>query len=255
MTCGIYKIENLVNGKIYIGQSVDIEARWAAHRSTSLKSQQPLYRAIRKYGLDNFAFSILEETIPELLTEAEGRHMAAHRVSGPLYNLAPAAGSTFGFRHSEESKEKMGRARRGIPLSDDMKAKLSDAQRASEATAAHCREMAEAKKGVPHTAEHRAKIGAKSRARIVSEETKEKLRAARLGKKLTPAHRAKLVASLIGNQHTAGRPISDEHRAKVSASLIGNKRRLGVRHTPETRAAMSVAQTKRWAEYRKNKNL
>ena len=29
---GIYKIENLINGKVYIGQSVDIKERWASHK-------------------------------------------------------------------------------------------------------------------------------------------------------------------------------------------------------------------------------
>ena len=32
MTCGIYMIQNLVNFKIYIGQSVDIERRWGEHK-------------------------------------------------------------------------------------------------------------------------------------------------------------------------------------------------------------------------------
>lgn len=35
MICGIYKITNKVNGKIYIGQSVDIEGRWKGHMYNS----------------------------------------------------------------------------------------------------------------------------------------------------------------------------------------------------------------------------
>ena len=31
MSIGIYKIENLINGSIYIGQSIDIEKRWSTH--------------------------------------------------------------------------------------------------------------------------------------------------------------------------------------------------------------------------------
>lgn len=250
MTCGIYKIENIVNGKVYIGQSVDIEARWAVHKSTALKSQQPLYRAMRKYGLDNFVFSVLEETAPDILTEAEGRHMAEHRERGQLYNLAPAAGSTLGFRHSAESKEKMAASRRGIPLPDNVRAKLSEAQKASEATAAHCREMAAAKRGVPHTAEHRARIGAKSRGRPMTEDAKAKLSAAHRGKKMAQETKAKISASLVGNQRTLGRKLSEEHKAKVSASLAGNTRRLGIKHTPESRAAMTAGQKRRWAERR-----
>ena len=63
---GIYKIEHLVNGKCYIGQSINIEKRWMNHQITSNNPNDfgynyPLYRAIRKYGLENFNWTILEE--------------------------------------------------------------------------------------------------------------------------------------------------------------------------------------------------
>ena len=35
MTCGIYKIENKINGKVYIGQSIEIERRWQKHLNAS----------------------------------------------------------------------------------------------------------------------------------------------------------------------------------------------------------------------------
>ena len=61
---GIYKITNLINNKIYIGQSVDIKKRWATHkRQAFIKGKEYdkyLYRAIRKYGIDNFSFEIIE---------------------------------------------------------------------------------------------------------------------------------------------------------------------------------------------------
>ena len=63
---GIYKITNLVNGKVYIGQSVNIEKRFIAHKNTAFNPNYngydyPLYRAIRKYGIGNFSFEVLEE--------------------------------------------------------------------------------------------------------------------------------------------------------------------------------------------------
>lgn len=63
---GIYKITNKINNHSYIGQSVNIEKRWIAHKNVWKNQsehtyQYPLYRAIRKYGLENFDFSILEE--------------------------------------------------------------------------------------------------------------------------------------------------------------------------------------------------
>lgn len=73
---GIYKIENLINGKIYIGQSRNIEKRWTAHRTrpfnqNSKQYDSPLYRSIRKYGLENFSFIVLEETPIENLDNRE----------------------------------------------------------------------------------------------------------------------------------------------------------------------------------------
>lgn len=73
---GIYKIENLINHKSYIGQAIDISKRWRRHRdaynnSTLKEYQYPIYRAIRKYGIENFSFEVLEECLREELNEKE----------------------------------------------------------------------------------------------------------------------------------------------------------------------------------------
>lgn len=69
---GIYKITNQVNGKIYIGQSIDISRRWRQHRNASCyDSDIPLYKAIKKYGIDNFTFEVIEECDMSLLNERE----------------------------------------------------------------------------------------------------------------------------------------------------------------------------------------
>lgn len=62
MSCGIYKITNIVNNKVYIGKSIQIERRWSEHKSeiNNLNKQNHLYRAMRKYGIDNFQFEIIE---------------------------------------------------------------------------------------------------------------------------------------------------------------------------------------------------
>ena len=77
---GVYKITNLINQKIYIGISKNCWKRWSDHRAKAIHSpkkedkNKALYRAMRKYGVENFSFEIIEElpdaTIEEL-KEAE----------------------------------------------------------------------------------------------------------------------------------------------------------------------------------------
>lgn len=63
----IYKIENQINHKIYIGKTEHInpQKRWMEHKSDSKnpnRNHRALYRAMNKYGIENFSFEILEET-------------------------------------------------------------------------------------------------------------------------------------------------------------------------------------------------
>lgn len=71
MSVGIYKIENLINGKCYIGQSINIELRWKRHKEAVNTCDYPLYLAIRKYGIENFSFDIVQECEPSELDELE----------------------------------------------------------------------------------------------------------------------------------------------------------------------------------------
>ena len=66
MMIGIYVIINNINNKKYIGQSINIERRFYEHRHRAFNKNlkfynEPLYRAIRKYGIENFSFLVLEE--------------------------------------------------------------------------------------------------------------------------------------------------------------------------------------------------
>lgn len=61
----IYKITNLINNKIYIGQTNNPKRRWQEHKNLGYDTNgtKLLYRAIEKYGKDNFAFEIIEGPI------------------------------------------------------------------------------------------------------------------------------------------------------------------------------------------------
>lgn len=64
----IYKVENLVNRKIYIGKTtVGVEERFKAHIKDSKISNPPLllHRALKKYGIENFSVESIATTIDE----------------------------------------------------------------------------------------------------------------------------------------------------------------------------------------------
>lgn len=64
--CGIYAIKNKINGKMYIGQSKDILTRWKQHCSHAIRGDVSylIINALRKYGVENFDFTVLEECRP-----------------------------------------------------------------------------------------------------------------------------------------------------------------------------------------------
>jgi len=57
---GIYKIENLINHKVYIGQSLDVYRRFIAH--INAKDTTKFHNSLRKYGYKNFSFDLIKET-------------------------------------------------------------------------------------------------------------------------------------------------------------------------------------------------
>lgn len=77
MSIGIYKYQNKINGKVYIGQSQNIEVRKQQHiYDSSHLEQRNNYAtgvdyAINKYGIDNFDFEIIEECSIEELDNRE----------------------------------------------------------------------------------------------------------------------------------------------------------------------------------------
>lgn len=69
---GVYKIENLINGKVYIGSTEKSFLKRFSTHYTKLKSNNHkghiyLQNAVNKYGIENFEFSILEDLENEIL--------------------------------------------------------------------------------------------------------------------------------------------------------------------------------------------
>lgn len=98
---GIYKITNLINNKIYIGQSVNIKTRWGNHvRASKDKNNRcynyPLYCAFRRYGIENFDFEILEEVMPDNLDEKEIYYIGKYDSYRNGYNQTSGGSSPHG---------------------------------------------------------------------------------------------------------------------------------------------------------------
>lgn len=100
---GIYKIENKINGKVYIGQSVDIKRRFRTHRYNAYNDENKdvydlyLYTAIRKYGKENFTYTIIETCEEKLLNERE-RYWVSYYKSNQKdfgYNLSDGGDSRY----------------------------------------------------------------------------------------------------------------------------------------------------------------
>lgn len=93
MGCGIYKIENIINGKIYVGSSVNLESREYKHfwmLARNGHDNEYLQHSYNKYGKDSFKFDIIEECDETLLIEKENYYINIYK-SNILefgYNLA-----------------------------------------------------------------------------------------------------------------------------------------------------------------------
>lgn len=71
---GIYKITNLNNNKVYIGQAVNIAERLRTHIKAGIgidPTNSELYKDMKKIGVENFTFEILEACPPSILNDKE----------------------------------------------------------------------------------------------------------------------------------------------------------------------------------------
>jgi group I intron endonuclease len=126
---GIYKITS-PSGKIYIGQSIDIEKRWEWYKKIRCKSQIKLYNSLKKHGVNSHTFEIIEECNKNKMDEREIYWGNQYNVLNSGLNLRLGNGKGC---LSEETKQKIssnskGISRnKGIPKSKEHKIKLSEA--------------------------------------------------------------------------------------------------------------------------------
>ena len=114
---GIYKIENLVNGKVYIGQSINIEQRWYTHKSElnrNVHYNRHLQNAWNKYGADNFIFEIIEECNNDIISQCEIYWIDYYNSSNINYGYNLSTGgecSCKGVKLTDQQKEYMSKVK------------------------------------------------------------------------------------------------------------------------------------------------
>ncbi len=129
-SCGVYQIENIVNGKLYIGSSNQIERRFYLHRwdlRRGMHHSPLLQRAWNKYGEKSFIFKIIFTCLPEDRQKHEQAIMDHLQTTDPSkgYNIccdAVAAGK--GRVWTEEQKQAKSIERKGKKVSAETYQKI-----------------------------------------------------------------------------------------------------------------------------------
>jgi group I intron endonuclease len=125
----IYVIQNQVNGKCYVGKTVEtFYERWSKHLwDAKGRTRLVFHKAIIKYGADNFlpiaifdAGAITDDELYAL----EQQTIKLYRVCGiELYNCTDGGKGSYGLKHTEEAKAKQRAAKLGTKHSPETIAK------------------------------------------------------------------------------------------------------------------------------------
>lgn len=108
----IYKITNMVNNKVYVGQTYDVKYRWSHHKSDLTHHRHHnihLQSAWDKYGEENFKFEIIEQCLTNEVDEREQFWISKYDSYHNGYNLDLGGNGTRGYKHTDEELNKMRR--------------------------------------------------------------------------------------------------------------------------------------------------
>ena len=119
MTSGIYLITNKINDHMYVGGSIDIERRFREHKNYKGLKTQAVDRAIKKYGADNFTYQIITELPADwkVIGEHEKYWVKFYNTfkDKQHYNLDEGGRGRSDYTHSNETKMKISKAKKGKP--------------------------------------------------------------------------------------------------------------------------------------------
>lgn len=149
--CIVYLITNIINAKKYVGVTVKLLAtRWEEHiknsRSSNKSSKMLICRAIAKYGSSAFKCEILESCNESVLKEREIfwiSQLQTYVKDNPKngYNQTRGGDGILGYKHSNESKQKMREKKLGKKLSKEHRENLSKVAKGRKFTEEHCKNL------------------------------------------------------------------------------------------------------------------
>lgn len=106
----IYKITNIVNGKIYIGCTIhSLKRRFSEHlyRCEKTDINTKLYNSIRKYGIESFKIELIEECDLNVIYETEKKYIELYDTFNNGLNSTFGGEGCLGYTHSSEIRKKI----------------------------------------------------------------------------------------------------------------------------------------------------
>lgn len=143
----IYRWTNKVNSKKYIGQTIHPDKRYQQHKRGERADSQIIDRAILKYGAENFDYTVLltihadtREELRGLLDEAEIasiRLEQSYYKTGLGYNMTLGGMTRGSYNHTEETRLKLSKIKKGKKLSEAAKRNIAEGHRGLKFTELH----------------------------------------------------------------------------------------------------------------------
>lgn len=219
----VYEHKNKVNGKRYIGQSMNVNNRWGRD-GKQYKRCNHFYNAIQKYGWDCFEHNILVDKLTKKEADiVEKTLISAFETTNPVYGYNLASGGANGSNQKgriwvtnntteqhlilpEQSQEYIdnGYVEGRLPHSEETKEKLREVSKSRVYCDEWGKRISEALKGRVVSQETREKIRASAKQRTQSEETKQKLREINTEKHYSEETKAKHRKAMLGNTYAVG---------------------------------------------------